>query len=479
MVAKTMFGENVRVEFKKELPKRHERFLKDVIAFANTSGGKILVGISDDGQVTGIGNLSPFRLSDTISNMIADSCTPQINTEIFAKTLEGKTVLEIEVFPGRYRPYYLQTSGKRTSCYIRVNGTSRPADERKIRELEIEGMKVSYDSTPEIGIPYKENLARELCEKMYQTAINACRTDAERRMVKPMTIEKLEDWAILQRNGRLVVPTRAFSLLTQPTEPFIKIQCALFKGNDRTTFIDKKEFTGAIYEQIEEAYRFVLTHVNLGAEINGLYRRDLYELPIQSVREVITNAVLHRSYLDPSCIQVSIYNDRVEVDSPGMLFGGLTVEDAIMGKSKCRNMAIAEAFRYMKIVEAWGTGLPRLYRQCLEMGLEAPKVVEFGDGIKVTIFRNPMAGRKVSDKKQAIKSKRQKQAIKASDKKQTAKSRAHREKILAFLNEHGDATASDIAEYLGLSRDRTRVLLKGMCGIRETGGNRNRRYGLG
>lgn len=102
---------------------------------------------------------------------------------------------------------------------------------------------------------------------------------------------------------------------------------------------------------------------------------------------MIANAVLHRSYLDSSSIQVSIYDDRVEVDSPGMLYDGLRVEDALTGKSKCRNKAIAEAFYYMKIIEGWGIGLPRLYSQCKAMNLPEPKFVEFGDGIKVTLYR--------------------------------------------------------------------------------------------
>ena len=121
--------------------------------------------------------------------------------------------------------------------------------------------------------------------------------------------------------------------------------------------------------------------------IDGLHRRDIYELPTRSVREMIANAVLHRSYLDDSSIQVSLYDDRLEIDSPGMLFEGLTLTEALSGKSRCRNKAIAEAFQYMKLVEGWGTGLPRLFRNCEEMGLPRPEFTEFGDGIKVIIYR--------------------------------------------------------------------------------------------
>ena len=136
IVQKELFGEDKHVEFKAEIPKKHEKFLKDIIVFANTSGGKTIVGVEDEtGKVIGLGEQNPFKLSDAISNMISDACTPQINMEITPKTVGSETVLEVEVFPGRYRPYYLASVGKEKSSYIRVNGTSRPADERKLKEL--------------------------------------------------------------------------------------------------------------------------------------------------------------------------------------------------------------------------------------------------------------------------------------------------------------------------------------------------------
>ncbi|MBO4349489.1 MAG: putative DNA binding domain-containing protein [Proteobacteria bacterium] len=388
-LGKELFGEGKNIEFKAEIPKHHENFLKDIVAFSNASGGKIILGIEDGtGIVVGIGEQNPFRISDSISNMIDDACVPQIYTDISPRTIDGKTILEIEVFPGRQRPYYLKSRGKEKSCYIRINGTSRIASERKLKELEMEGMRISFDSLPEIGKAFDREDALALCEKMYQTALSACKTQAERDDVKPMTLEKLEDFGILRKDGHHLLPTHAYVLLTKPRDRYVKIQCALFKGTVRDEFIDRKEFDGPIHEQLEMAHQFVLRHINRGAIIDGLYRRDIYELPTSSIREMIINAVLHRSYLDESCIQVSLYDDRLEIDSPGMLYDGLTVEEAKSGKSRCRNKAIAEAFQYMKLIEGWGTGLPRLYKRCEEMGLQSPHFEEFGDGMRVTIYRN-------------------------------------------------------------------------------------------
>ena len=388
MVKKEYFGETKNIEFKREIPDKHEKFWKDIIAFSNSTGGQVILGIEDGtGAVYGIGEQSPFKLSDSISNMISDACTPQIEPDISIQTIEDKTILVIDVAPGKFRPYYLANKSKETTSYIRINGTSRPADARKLQELELEGQRISYDMLQDIGCEYDEKKALKLCKTMKKIAIDACETDEEKLAIKEMTLAKLHDFGILCMVGRNLYPTHAFNLLTDNTNKAAKIQCALFKGKTRDIFIDRKEFTGPIYEQIDNAYHFVLRHIDVGAQIDGEYRKDLYELPISAVRETIANAVLHRSYLDRSCVQVCIYDDRMEVSSPGMLYGGLDIETAKTGKSTCRNEAIAEAFHYMHIVEAWGTGIPRIINRCQQYGLSEPLFEAFGDGYKVTLFR--------------------------------------------------------------------------------------------
>lgn len=388
MVSKEYFGEDKNIEFKREIPGNHEKFLKDIIAFSNSTGGKVILGVEDETCIVyGIGEQSPFKLSDSISNMISDACTPQIEPDISIKTLEDKTVLEIDVAPGKFRPYYISNKGKETTAYIRINGTSRPADARKLRELELEGQGISYDSLQDIGREFDEKKALQLCDYMKQTAVNASETEEAKAAVKDITLEKLEDFGLLCKVGRDRYPTHAFDLLTDNRNKAAKIQCALFKGITRDIFIDQKEFTGPIQEQVDEAYNFTLRHINMGADIEGLYRKDVYELPITAIREMIANAVLHRSYLDRSCVQVCIFDDRIEVLSPGMLYGGLDIVTAKHGKSTCRNEAIAEAFHYMNIVEAWGTGIPRIINRCSEYGLPEPLFEEFGDGFMVTMYR--------------------------------------------------------------------------------------------
>ena len=133
----------------------------------------------------------------------------------------------------------------------------------------------------------------------------------------------------------------------------------------------------------------MLKHINLGAEISGLIRRDMYELPIGSIRESIVNAVTHRNYMESSCIQVAVYDDLVEISSPGMLYGDLDIDSIKKGKSKIRNKGIAEVFNRMKIIEEWGTGISRIISGCKEYGLPEPEFLEIGDSFRVNIFRKP------------------------------------------------------------------------------------------
>lgn len=268
MINKNYFGEGKNIEFKREIPVNHEKFLKDIVAFSNSTGGKVILGIEDiTGEVCGIGEQSPFKLSDSISNMISDACTPQIEPDILIQTIEGKTVLVIDIVPGKFRPYYLIKKGKEKSTFVRINGTSRPADAREIKELEMEGQNTSYDSLQEIGEEYDEEKALELCENMKERAQRSCKNKEELDFIKDMTIEKLVDFGILCKIGRNYYPTHAFQLLTDNKSKYAKIQCALFKGTIRDIFIDQKEFTGPIYDQLEDAYQFTLRHINMGQKL--------------------------------------------------------------------------------------------------------------------------------------------------------------------------------------------------------------------
>lgn len=403
-IEEILSGESKTVEFKQELPEKSDKYMKSIVAFSNTSGGKLIIGVEDKTRkVVGVPDDKAFEIIDSITNAISDSCTPQIIPDITLQTIKDKTVVVVTIYPGRQRPYYITSLGKQNGTFIRTSGSSRRADSAQIKELEFEGANRHFDQTYRIGHTVSEEQISNLCSDMRTRALKDCKSEKEKNTIKEITKRNLISWGLLTEREGEIFPTNAFILLTENDFPQAKIQCAMFKGKTRNIFIDKREYTGPIQDQIEEAYQFVLRNIRLGATISGLYRVDHYELPIEGIRELICNAVTHRSYLDEGCVQIALFDDRLEVTSPGMLFGGLSIEDLKAGQSRPRNRGIASAFVAMKIIEQWGTGIPRIIEMCKEYELKEPEFIEIGMDFRVNLYRKQNTEKQlIGDRKQLI-----------------------------------------------------------------------------
>lgn len=382
-------GESKEIEYKETVPTNSGKYTKTAVAYANCSGGRIVFGVENGTwKIVGIPQDKVFEIADGISNAIMDSCEPMIDFDIMFQTIDGKTIIIVQVYPGKRRPYYLKSEGAKEGVYVRVPGSTRLADDFIVKELEFQGAKQCYDQVIAIGETVTEEQIDKLCKVMYEYALRKCHTDEEKNTVKRISQKNLISWGLLEKQEDRIVPTNGFMLLTENRLPAATIQCAVFKGTDRAVFLDRKEYEGPLYEQIDEAYQFVLRNIRLGAEITGLYRRDVYELPVDSIREMIVNAVAHRSYLDPAKVQVAIYDDRLEVTSPGMLIGGVTIQELKDGCSRPRNRGIVNAFTYMKNMDQWGSGIPRLIANCKKAGLREPQLLEIGGSFRINMFRN-------------------------------------------------------------------------------------------
>lgn len=428
------------------------------MAFANTSGGKIIIGVDDTThEVVGVDKDEVFKIMDNITNTISDMCYPQIFPNIGVDTIEERCVIVIEIYPGANRPYYIKTLGKEEGTYIRVSGTSRPADEAILKDLELQGSNHSFDEMICVEQKFDSNQADELCAAIKRYMLESTRTQSEKNKVKDVTVQNLINWGVIKNLDGTLVPTNAFVLLTNNTFPFAKIQCALFKGTERVVFIDKKDFEGPLYEQIEEAYAFVLKHINLGAEINGLIRTDEYELPTDAIREAIVNATTHRNFLDRACVQVAVYDDRVAITSPGMLYGGLTIEQIKEGGSKIRNRCIAEVFSRMRIIESWGTGIKRMFSSCKEYGIREPELLEIGDSFRVNLYRPSYSEKQQSSPKSSLKS---------SPKSSPKNLNATQQKIIDMILENPKVTQTAMASEIGIT---TRAVKKSIKELTEEG----------
>ena len=251
-------------------------------------------------------------------------------------------------------------------------------------------MKISWDELTCVGYKVTESAIKKLCRDM-----NTRRKEIQEQKNLPeklptVTRANLENWKVLKKNNDGYLASNAFVLLTSDHFRFSKTQCAVFKGTDRSVFLDKREYTGSLYEQIDEAVSFVLRNIRLGAKIDGIQRKEAYELPVAAIREMIVNAHCHRLMTDESCVQVAIYDDRLEVTSPGSLYNGLTFEEALQGHSKLRNRAIANVFSQIGLIEAWGTGLQRIQTSAREYGLPEPEFIEMSETFRVNLFRKQL-----------------------------------------------------------------------------------------
>ena len=390
MTAEEIFaGESENVEFKSEIPAKSEKYMRTVVAFANGKGGKLVFGVENGiWTVTGFSKEEVFQKMDAITNAIFDSCEPKITPNIAVQEIDGKAIIVVEIIPGMQRPYYIKSQGIMDGTYIRVAGTTRHAERYRVQELIMEGANRSFDQMEREQTVSEDEIA-VFCEKMYQHALKLAETDTAREQIQKDGKNQLLSWKLLVERDGAYHPTNGYLLLDGDAAEFpdAAIQCAVFKGAVRDIFITRKEFTGAIYEQIEDAYNFVLQHIDLGSRIEGIARQDYYELPVKTIREMISNAVCHRSYLTPGKIQVALFDDRLEVTSPGMLDSEITIEKMKSGLSKIRNRSIAAAFSYMNIVEAWGSGIPKMFREAKEYGLCEPELIDMGSDFRINLYR--------------------------------------------------------------------------------------------
>ena len=389
MAEDTLFcGESKNVEYKVAVPEKSEKYMKTVVAFANGAGGRIVFGVDDKTlDIVGMDVDNLYKTMDAITNAISDSCEPAIRPDVAMQTVRDKTVIVVEIFPGAERPYYIKSQGMIEGTYIRVSGTTRHVEDYMLKELILEGKNRHYDSEICQNMTVTDSEIETLCRSMKETAIQNTWQDSEKAKIKDITKNVLISWDILKEKEGKVYPTNAYALLTGRMFQQPVIQCGVFKGTTRAYFVDRREFGGSIQEQMEAAYQYVLEKINLGMRIKGMYRQDVYELPTDSIRELIANAVAHRSYLEPGNIQVALFDDRLEVTSPGMLLNNVTIAKMMKGYSRPRNPAIARAFAYMKIIERWGTGIPRLFQACEEYGLPKPELIDFDGDFRVNMYR--------------------------------------------------------------------------------------------
>ena len=230
-------------------------------------------------------------------------------------------------------------------------------------------------------------------------------------------------------------------------------QYPILSKKDREKLAQKYQFS--FWEQIDEAFQFVLRNIHLGATIVGIYRQDIYEIPPDAIRELIVNAMVHRSYLDHDMIQVAVYDNRLEITSPGKLPMGQTLERMKEGYSKIRNEALAHAFSYMNLIEHWGSGIPRIIEKVKAAGLREPEFIGGEVDLRINIYRGQVDDTvDINDRSTAVKMplNRRKTADKVPVNEQE-------QQIYKYVLENVGITTTQAMELLGIKQRRTREIL--------------------
>lgn len=431
--------ESKTVEYKREYI---DGIKYTVVAFANTDGGKLYIGMEDDGRVYGVSDPDGAMLR--VTNMVRDAIRPDVTmfTEVYVTEMENKPVVVVNVQRGTARPYYLAAKGVRPEgVYVRQGSSSVPASETAILNMIRETSGDRYED------------ARSLNQ---QLTFEATAAYFARKEV-PFGEKQMRTLNMIGEDGTY---TNLAMLLSDQCVHTIKL--AVFEGSKKTVFRDRRELTGSLLKQVEDAFSYIDQHNRTRAEFSGLERVDNRDYPTEALREALLNAVVHRDYAISSPTLISIFDDRIEFVSIGGLVRGISYEDIMLGVSVLRNQHLANVFYRLKLIEAYGTGMLKI-NECYADNEKKPIIEVTGNAFKVCL---PNRNYAVEDN------------INNNNGKEARINHKH-QAVLQLLNSQESISRKDIENALKVSQATAVLLLRNMLEegmIERVGKGRNARY---
>ena len=459
-------GEGTLYDKKEKLEtNKPKSWLKTVSAFANGIGGALIFGISDKEEIIGLDNYK--KDSENISEIIKTKIEPLPKVTLKHYLIEDKNIIILFVHSGKETPYYFTEGGHQTA-YIRLGNESIPAKNSDLINLILKGKNRSYDS---LGTDIKkDNVSCKKLKSLYYLKTGNEFTDSD-----------LDSFGLVNKDNFL---TNAGALLAD--EPIIKhsrIFCTRWNGLDMTSGIEEalndNEFEGSILLLLQNAENFIKVNTKKKWKKGNESRIEMPDYPERAIQEVLVNAIIHRDYaVIGSEIHIDIYDDRIEIYSPGGMFDGSFIQEQnIMEISSLRrNPIIADLFNRIHLMERRGSGLKKIissYQNAINYTQE--KKVEFKSTQKdfKVILKN-------LNYKVAIKS-GDKVAIKSGDKVAIKNQDEQLEKILEYIKKYNNCKTSDIENLLSVKSSRARKLLSILVSekkIQALGQNKNRYYVL-
>lgn len=380
-------GENSGVEFKRDERGNkafNEDFAKEVAAFSNLKGGKIIIGVEDNGAISGI---IDSKCEEWVMNICRTLVKPGVipyYEEIQIDSTSRVAVVHIDM--GYSKPYYLQ-KGERRTYYIRVGSTSREATREELGRLFQESGDYHYDVAPIPQTTFNDLNKEKLNDYFRQLKFIEIQTIAKEELIHKLVnadiMKSTEYGVVVTVGGLLIFGEKPEKYLSQSTISF-----AHFKGNVITgELLDKQEFTGTLPELIEKTVLVIKLNLGKPSTIKGLKRIEHIKLPEEVSREAITNAVAHRNYsISGAQIRVFMFDDRIEVRSPGKLPNTVTIEKMKEGYSVARNPFIVKYLQNFRYIDNIGSGIPMILKKMETLGAPEPLLKEDGEEFILTLF---------------------------------------------------------------------------------------------
>ena len=442
-----LFQESETIELKEVVV---DDIKKEIIAFANCDGGKLYIGIRDDGTVVGLDNADSVSLQ--ISNMVRDAIKPDVTMFLHYETIveNGKNVVAVDIQRGTDRPYYLASKGMRPEgVYVRQGYSSVPATDTAIRRMIKETDGDRFEAMRSLN----QDLTFEETQKEF-------------------VLRKIEFGPQQMRTLKLIDQDGLYSnlalLLSDQCVHTIKV--AVFQGTDQTIFKDRREFNGSLMQQMNEVYDFIDFRNQTRATIEKLYRTDVRDYPEIAVREALLNLLVHRDYAFSSSALISIYADRIEFVSIGGLMPGIDLEDVMVGISVCRNQDLANVFYRLHLIEAYGTGMGKIM-QAYDGMQEKPAIETTKNAFKIIL---PSVNAKHETENRTASRSGTQHTISIEK-----KLGDEEEKILEYVRTYGSITKNDVVGLLEVSASTAaRVIRKMVKGnlLEQNGRARNTHY---
>ncbi|MGX8833233.1 RNA-binding domain-containing protein [Amedibacillus sp. YH-ame6] len=334
-----MKKEDMYTEFKREYV---DDLKKTIVAFANSEGGTIFVGMEDDGSVSGVKKEEIDDVMLKITNSIRESISPDATmyTKCLIKEMDSKMIIEILVQEGDSKPYYLKNKGlKSNGVYVRQGASSVCASELMIKKMIVESDGESFEK--------KRSLNQELSFTSFMTACED--------MELPMKENQMKTLHFYTNDS--IYSNLAYLISDQcPTTT----KCAVFEGKSKINFLDHQIFEGSIINQMKKTMQYVQQYNKKKSTYDSLKRIDTFDYPEVAIREAIINAIVHRDYSLGGSTLLSIFDDRIEIVSLGCLMKGISKDDLRVGVSLLRNEYLSNLFYRLQWVEAYGTGIPKI-----------------------------------------------------------------------------------------------------------------------